>query len=94
MEGSPKLVVVVAAGSLYHTHHEAYHVLEKCPLGQSVVDAGLAYHNQRLKKKIFVNQDEGLRLSKLYEAGRGAESELKAYQRVKRPKGILNLNSN
>ena len=63
------LAEVVVAGSLFHKHHEAYHVLVKFLLDQSVAGVGLAYHNQRLNLKILVNQDEGLRLSTLYVAG-------------------------
>ena len=62
-------VEVVVAGSLFHKHHEAYHVLVKCLSDQSVAGGGLAYHNQRLNSKISFNQDEGLRLSTLYVAG-------------------------
>ena len=88
------LVEAVVAGSLFHKHHEAYRALVKCLLDQSVAGVGQAYHTQRLNLKILVNQGESLRLSTLYVAEGIAESELKAYQRVKRPKGIRNLNSN
>ena len=67
--GSPELVEVVVAGSLFHKHHEAYRVLVKCLLDQSVAGVGQAYHIQRLNLKILVNQDEDLRLSTLYVAG-------------------------